>query len=492
MSPDPDTCHAAVDSRDPRFDGVFFVGVTSTGVYCRTVCPARTPVRANRRFFRIAAEAEVAGFRPCLRCRPELAPGHASVDRVGELVAAAVARISAGALDSCDVTHLAATIGVSARQLRRAFAAELGVGPVELAQSHRLGLAKRLLTDTALPVSRVAAASGFGSVRRMNDLFRTRYRMAPGDLRRGAGQPHPADASLRLELSYRPPYAWDHALGFLADHLTPGVEAVIDGAYVRTARLGDATGWLRVSPHATRPALILELSASLAGQALHAMRRIRCLFDLDARPDAIAAQLSTDPMMAPRVAAIPGMRLPGAFDGFEMAVRVVLGQQVSLSGANTRCGRVAGVAGTPVETPWAARLDRVFPDARAILALPPGALPGCGITGARVATILTLARMVDDGTLTLGRRADMDAALAGLLAIPGIGPWSAHAIAMRAMSYTDGFPDGDLILRRALGPGGLRAAEAWRPWRGYAAMYLWAIRTLPEPDNSRETEGDTL
>ena len=340
---DQETCTRALEARDARFDGVFFVGITSTGIYCRPICPARATLRKNRRYFSHAAAAERSGFRPCLRCRPELAPGSARVDAVPRLAQSAARQIAAGALNGHDVDGLARSLGVSGRQLRRAMQQEVGVSPVELAQTHRLLLAKQLLTDTMLPISKVAYASGFQSLRRFNALFLERYRLNPQALRKSRAT-QSAD-SVRLTLSYRPPLAWDALLAFLSARAAPAVECVSGGVYARTMRVDGHVGVVRVSrprPRADEP-LQLEVSISLLPVLLPVVARVRRLFDLDAEPDAIATHLSKAGLTIRE----RGLRVPGAADSFELAVRAILGQQVSVKGASTLISRFMAAFGEP-------------------------------------------------------------------------------------------------------------------------------------------------
>ena len=376
---DRDSCTRALEARDARFDGVFFVGITSTGIYCRPICPARATLRKNRRFFSTAAAAERSGFRPCLRCRPELAPGSARVDAVPRLAESAAARIAAGALNGRSVDDLAAELGVGGRQLRRAMQQELGVSPIELAQTHRLLLAKRLLTDTRLSISTVAYASGFQSLRRFNALFSTRYRMKPDALRRRRTRQVVAEPneSVTLTLSYRPPIDWDALLAFLAARATPGVEVVADGSYTRTVRVGDRVGSVRVrrsEPRTARddalPVIHLDVSAALVPSLMHVCAGVRQLFDLDAEPTKIESHLAASGF-APLRDLRHGLRVPGAFDGFELAIRAILGQQVSVKGATTlmarltaEFGEVADV-GDPSLTRTAVTADRLA-DARVV------------------------------------------------------------------------------------------------------------------------------
>jgi AraC family transcriptional regulator of adaptative response / DNA-3-methyladenine glycosylase II len=509
--------YQALLARDARFDGVFFVGVTSTGIYCRPVCRARTP-RADRcRFYRSAAAAERRGFRPCLRCRPELAPAAvgavdgadelpaASVDAVRRLARAAGARIAAGALDDGQgLDALAATLGVSARHLRRAVERELGASPVALAQTRRLLTAKQLLAETALPVARVALASGFGSVRRFNALFQARYRLAPTAVRRSTrgGDERGADAAgapVRLSLAYRPPYDWPAVRDYLAARATPGVEGVAahvgaDGTpalrYWRTVRVGAQVGAIAVGPGPRPATLAVELSAGLLPAVVPLLARLRRLLDLDADPASVDAHLAADPALAAHVARRPGLRVPGAVDGFELALRAMLGQQVSVRAATTLAGRLAARVGEPLDAATgaagaAAGLTHHAVDAGRLADAGVACVAAIGLPRARAEAVVALARAVADGAFPELAGDDAAAGAAGptafvrrLTALPGIGPWTATYVAMRALRWPDAFPDGDLALRRAAGdlsPARLRlAAERWRPWRAYAAMHLWA------------------
>ena len=351
MTIDDDVCYRALVARDTRFDGVFFVGVKSTGIYCRPVCTAKTPGRKSCRFFASAAQAERAGFRPCLRCRPELAPGNAPVDSARTIAHAAAARIEAGALSNGgSLEELAASLGLSSRQLRRSMRKELGVSPVELAQTNRLLLAKRLIAETQLPMVQIAFAAGFESVRRFNALFRSHYRLTPSALRRSSSTAASTDC-LRLVLAYRPPLDWDALLRFLSARAIPGVECVTENTYRRTVCIGEHRGWLSVSPVADRNLLAVDLATALTPVLPSILARLRNLFDLDARPDVIAAHLALDPLLAPSVKRHPGLRVPGAFDSFELGLRAILGQQISVRAASTLAGRLAQRFGESIATP---------------------------------------------------------------------------------------------------------------------------------------------
>jgi AraC family transcriptional regulator of adaptative response / DNA-3-methyladenine glycosylase II len=474
MLPDPDACYAALLAHDARFDGRLYVGVRSTGVYCRPVCRVRMPKAENCRFFASAAAAERHGFRPCLRCRPELAPGRAGIDIGSRLAQGAARLIEAGELDRHGVEGVAARVGTSSRHLRRVFAAEFGVTPLEYALTHRLLLAKRLLTDTALPATEIAAASGFRSLRRFNAAFRERYRLSPTMLRARAGA-KPASA-MRFRLAYRPPCDWPRSMAFLAARTIDGVEVVGAGAYRRTVRwqLGaqDLRGWLAVRPMPSRALLEVELSASLAGAIPPILQRIRDVFDLDCEP----AQVQR--VVPGRSSGGGPMRLIGAFDGFELAVRGIVGQQITVKAARTLVGRLVERYGEPIDGAAPAGLERIFPAPARIAALEAASIAELGIVGRRAAAIRSLAQAIVEGRLALEPRAPVDATIAALLAIPGIGDWTAQYIAMRALCWPDAFPAGDLAVLKALDartPAQARErARAWQPWRAYAVMELWA------------------
>lgn len=475
MSLDPHTCYRALRARDARFDGRFFVAVSSTRIYCRPICTVRQPRRENCRFFPSAAAAEASGYRPCLRCRPELAPGNAAVDATTRLAQAAASLLEDGALDDNGLDALAARLGITDRHLRRVFDAEFGVSPLAFAQTQRLLLAKRLLTDTTLPVTEVAFASGFGSVRRFNALFKQRYRLRPGDLRRRRDDA--ADARndiLNFELSYRPPFDWHAVSAFLDARSVRGVEAIEHGRYRRTVRLVAAGkeqhGWIGVEMASAKPVLRVAVSASLARALPSVLARVKALMDLACHPAEVAQALGA--LASPR----PGLRVPGAFDGFELAVRAILGQQVSVAAARTIAGRFAAAFGDPIATPFDA-LNVLFPTAARVAALSPGRIARLGMPAARARTVVALAAAVADGRVVLTPNADVETTLAALRALPGVGEWSAQYIAMRALSWPDAFPHTDLGVMKALAETRARnvlaAGEAWRPWRAYAVMHLW-------------------
>jgi AraC family transcriptional regulator of adaptative response / DNA-3-methyladenine glycosylase II len=465
--PSPDECYAVLLAQDARFDGVFFTGVSSTGIYCRPICPVKTPKRENCTFYASAALAEKAGFRPCLRCRPELAPGHASVDAVGRLAHLAASRIEEGALCDGSVEDLAAELGVTSRHLRRVVEAELGVTPIELAQTHRLLLAKRLLTDTALPVGEVALASGFGSLRRFNALFRERYRLSPTDLRRGRAA---TKESLRCNLRLKPPFDWGWMLSYLGGRGYAGVEVVRGRTYFRTLKLGDFYGWFGATFDDARSELSVEVSSSLAPVLPKVMARVKRLFDTDADSCAIASHLGD-------IAGLrPGVRVAGCCSGFELAVRAILGQRISVRAATTLAGRYAEAFGEPMESPIDG-LCRLSPAPERIAQAEVGELASLGMTGARAQAIISLASAVSGGSLKLRPGVDVERAMAQLVELPGIGVWTAQYVAMRALRWPDAFPSSDLGVMQALGEANPRRVEEisqqWRPFRAYAAMQLW-------------------
>lgn len=471
MTLDPAAAYAALVSRDRRFDGRFFVAVTTTGIYCRPICRVRTPKATSCRFFEHAAAAESAGFRPCLRCRPELAPGVSLVDSPDALAQAAARLLDAGAGDA-GLGAVAARVGVTERHLRRVFAAHYGVTPVEWLQTQRLLLAKRLLTETALPVAEVALAAGFHSLRRFNALFRERYRLAPTQLRRelpGAG-----GDGLTLALDYRPPYAWDAILGFFRMRAVPGVEQVMNDSYSRIVRInagaGETLGWIEVRHLPERSQLLLTIDPGLRRVLAPLLAGVRRQFDLDCDPQRINVALGE---LAARE---PGLRLPGSIDSFEQAVRAILGQQVSVAAATTLAGRMAQSLGTPVHSGHAG-LTHAFPDAARVAAATESDFTALGILATRARSIQALARALVAGDLRLDPEAPVEPTLQQLRALPGIGEWTAQYIALRCLSWPDAFPHTDLIIRRAFGDRTprevLAAAERWRPWRGYATLHLW-------------------
>jgi AraC family transcriptional regulator of adaptative response / DNA-3-methyladenine glycosylase II len=482
MKQDTKTLYKALVARDPRFDGLFFVGVTSTGIYCRPVCPVKPPKEVNCRFYHTAQEAEQAGFRPCLRCRPELAPGNAPMDHSQRVAHLIVQRIEEGLTDEMSALEtIAGEFKLSSRQIRRVIQKELGVPPIQLILTRRLLLAKQLLTETKLPVTEIAFASGFSSLRRFNDAFATRYGMPPTRLRKNAvedaGTVNGSGTST-LQLSYRPPYDWAGTLAFLKARELKGVEWVTGSFYARTVHLGDSKGWIKVTRSEKKNALLLEFTHSLAPVLPALLNRARDLFDLNARPEIISGHLAQDKILGPLVKANPGMRVPGAFNGFEMGLRAILGQQVTVKSATTVAGRLVASFGEPVVTPFP-ELNRLTPAPGKVARVDINKLAKLGIVRARCESILGLAQAQASGRLSLdsGNHHSPEDTIERLAQLPGIGPWTANYIAMRALRWPDAFPKEDIAVRNNLGRITARQAEemsqAWRPWRSYAVLHIW-------------------
>jgi len=488
---DPDAAYRVLQSHDARFDGRLYVGVTSTGIYCRPVCRVRLPRRENCRFFANAASAEQGGFRPCLRCRPELAPGLSLTDSP-QVLAQHAARMFEQAARHGQAVHLpavAARLGVTDRHLRRIFAALHGVAPIDYLTTQRLLLAKQLLTDTALPVAEVALACGFESQRRFNAVFAERCRLSPSQLRReqprSATRRRAATALLRLpraddgdalkvRLGYRPPYDIAGVQRFLAARCIAGVESLDDhGVWRRTLAAHDGAqhGWLALQFLAERHEVEVMLAPRLAPQLGRVIALVRHALDLDADPALIDPVLAALPLPA-----VPGIRVPGGSDGFESAVRVILGQQVTVAAARTLTRRLVERFGATVDTPWP-DLSRLFPSAGAIAQAPASAIGELGIVRQRVGALQALAAEVHAGRIALDRAAPLAATLDALRALPGIGEWTVQLIAMRALAWPDAFPASDIGVMNALGTRDVKRvaamSEAWRPWRSYAVMRLW-------------------
>lgn len=479
---DPRAAYQALLARDVRFDGVFYVGVTSTGIYCRPICPVKPPRAKNCRFFPSAAAAEKASFRPCMRCRPELAPGVAPVDSSSRIASGFMQGLEEGvAGEAFNLETIAARLGLSSRQVRRITLKELGVTPIDIVQTRRLLLAKQLLTETRLSVIDVAFASGFSSLRRFNDAFRTQYRMPPTRLRKVAEErmnDKVAESTVTVRLGYRPPYAWDAMLEFLRRRRIDGVEEVDACAYLRTVCHSGRKGWIRVTHASKECVLKLDVSHTLIPCLPALLVRVRRMFDLSARPDLIAQHLQKDARLKKSVGACPGLRVPGAFDAFELTWRAILGQQITVAAATTLAGRFASAFGESVPN-LPLGLKYLSPSVDAIAQVDLAEMVGLGIIPARAAAIRAAARAFQSGTLQLDLGGDVQAMLARLVELPGIGPWTAHYIAMRALCWPDAFPPGDVGILRALGGVSPREAErqseAWRPWRSYAVMHLWGI-----------------
>jgi len=487
--PDPDLAYRAVSSRDPRFDGRLFVGVLSTGVYCRPSCPSRTPLPENCVFHRSAAACVSAGFRACRRCRPDAQPGSRDWDLDADLAGRALRLLEQGVVDDEGVAGLAARLAVSPRHLHRVLVAQLGAAPAELARTRRAQVARMLIDETDLPLAQVAFAAGFRSVRQFNEVMRAHVGAPPSSLRRGgprpvtevdptSGRSAPATVTrtgagaLELRLRHRAPFDAGAWLAHVAARAVPGLEEV-DGAVVR-----------RVLPGRSGPVLAeLDLDAGVTARLVlpdldglsRAVGRLRHWADLDADPARVDEVLADDPLLAPFVTARPGLRVPGAVDPAELALRTVLGQQVGIAGARALTGRLVAALGGP--TPWGLR---AFPTPAAVAGAGEPGLRALGLTGARASALAGLARAIDEG-LDLGPGADRERSRAALAALPGIGAWTVEYVALRALGDPDAFPAHDLVLRQMLGgvspAEARRRAERWRPWRGYAAQHLWTGRT---------------
>jgi AraC family transcriptional regulator, regulatory protein of adaptative response / DNA-3-methyladenine glycosylase II len=463
-----EVCDRARRSRDARFDGKFFIAVTSTRIYCRPICPARSPKDEHVRYYATAAAAEAAGFRPCLRCRPEASPGTPAWSGTSSVVSRALRLIGEGALDGDGVEKLADRLGVTDRHLRRLFVQHLGAAPIEVALTRRVHFAKQLLDETQLPIAQIAFASGFGSLRRFNGEMRRIFSRTPTELRKLARKRTDSPECYRFRLAYRPPYDWAQVIGFLAARATPGVELVEDNRYHRTIAVGGATGTIAIGPADSGCAVMLDVRFGDPRALLAIVERVRRMFDLGADPSVIAEQLSGDPLLRRPAAAHPGIRTPGAWDAFEIAVRAILGQQISVKAATTIAGRIANRWGAVVE--GAGSLNRIFPTPDRLADAP---LEEAGITSSRAATLRSLARAVRDRGVVFDGVSTTEA----LRAIAGIGDWTAQYVAMRALNKPDAFPSGDLVLRRMAGDCSAREldrrSERWRPWRAYAVMLLW-------------------
>lgn len=474
MDLDPQVCSRARLARDPRFDGKFFIAVLTTRVYCRPICPARASKEENVRYFPTAAAAAEAGFRPCLRCRPECSPGAPALLGTSNTVSRALRLIAETGLEEGGVEALAEHLGVGSRHLRRLFLKHLGATPTAVAQTRRLHFAKKLIDETNLSMTHIAIASGFGSVRRFNAAIRKIYHRTPTQIRALAR--HPAVQSENeylFRLRYRPPFDFDGMLAFLSPRAIPGVELVQPGLYRRNICLPTGRGFLEVSLDPASYSLLLRVEFPHPGALFYLTERIRALFDLNADWPAIVASLRADPVLRQHIDARPGLRVARCWNGFELATRAILGQQITVKAATQLAGRLVAAFGQPF--PSRPGLTHLFP-APEVLAH--ANIASIGLPKARAETIRALARAVSDGSLSFERIVDTTAFLARLRQIPGIGPWTAQYIAMRALGEPDAFPSGDIGLLRALRLTTVRAlesrAEAWRPWRAYAAMYLWS------------------
>ena len=493
MDLDPELCYEALKSRDRRFDGRFFTGVKTTGIYCLPVCPAPTPKAVNVRFFASAAAAEAAGHRPCRRCRPETSPGTPAWLGSSATTSRALRLISDGVLDESGVDDLAGRLGIGGRQLRRLFVEHLGASPLAIAKARRVHFARSLLDETSLSAADVAFSAGFGSVRQFNDAIKTTFGCTPTQLRRRR-RPRTAiaDESLELRLPYRPPLDGEGVLRFLAGRAIPGVELVEGGRYVRSIETDGAPGLLELIPDDAAGHVLLRLRLRRHDGLIAIVDRARRIFDLGADPRPISEHLGAEPLLGPMVEASPGLRVPGAWDPFEVAVRAILGQQISVGAATKLAGRVVERFGTPLAEHDADGPTHLFPSAETLATADLAAL---GMTRAQAGAINGLAGEVAAGSLQLDAPRGLEDAVDRLCRIAGIGPWTAHYVAMRAYGEPDAFPVSDLGLRKAASqdgtpvtPGRLQAmAERWRPWRAYAAMYLWSKPFIEENERKEPT-----
>ena len=480
MDLDHDACYRAICLRDARFDGRFFTGVRTTGIYCRPICPARTPRSENVTFFPTAAAAQVAGFRPCLRCRPETAPDMGPWRGTSNTVSRGLALIELGALDEARIDTLADRLGVGGRQLRRLFRQHLGASPIAVAQTRRVLLAQQLIHETRLPMAEIAFAAGFGSIRRFNETFHALYNRPPRELRRERRPEVSAgpQGEIDLLLRYQPPYDGPAMLSFLRQRAIPGIEHVAADCYARTVELDGAQGTVLIRPDAAN-----ALRATVRFPRLSALpaiiARLRRVFDLAADPLAIAAHLARDPVLAPLVKARPGLRVPGAWDGFELAIRAVLGQQITIAGAARLAGRLVAAQGKRLAEPQA-ELTHVFPRPEALTGAD---LTTLGMPRSRAAALSAVAAAAVADPHLFDASAGLDDAVRRLRAIRGIGEWTAQYIALRQLREPDAFPAADIGLLRAMArregrghsaSGLLDRAQTWRPWRAYAAQHLWA------------------
>lgn len=487
--PDRETCYRALQSRDSRFDGLLFVGVTSTGIYCRPVCPARTAKPENCRFFGSAAAAQEAGFRPCLRCRPETAPDLASWRGTSNTVSRALALIADGVLDggNAHVEGLGERLGVGERHLRRLFVQHLGASPVAVAQTRRVLFAKQLIHETKLPMTEVALASGFGSIRRFNEIFRALFQRSPSALRRKCSSNSSGpEAGVTLHLRYRPPYDWDSMLDYLRARAIPGVEIVETGSYLRTVGIDGCAGSVHVTHAPRRQSLAVTIRFPRVQSLPAIVSRVRRVFDLGADIETIDAHLSLDPLLAPFIAQRPGLRAPGGWDGFELAVRAMLGQQVTVAAARQLAGQMVARYGKRVESGFVteSRLTHLFPEAQVLAGTK---LIEIGMPSARRSALRELAIAATEDSNLFRSFGTMDEAIARLCKIRGVGEWTAQYIALRALRETDAFPAADVALLRGAAvvdgarptvPRLLMRSESWRPWRAYAAQHLWAADAI--------------
>ncbi len=493
--PDREICYRALQSRDARFDGLLFVGVLSTGIYCRPICPARTPKFAHCRFFGSAAAAQEAGFRPCLRCRPETAPDLASWRGTSNTVSRALALITDGGLDAAgaSVESLAERLGLGERQLRRLFQQHLGASPIAVAQTRRVLFAKQLIHETRMPMTEVAMAAGFGSVRRFNEIFQKLFDRPPSALRRKSSA-SPTGAGVTLQVRYQAPYDWTSMLAYLEARAIPGVEVVEKETYLRSVAIGGFCGSVEVTHLPQRQSLGVTIRFPDVKSFPAIVTRVRRVFDVGADIETIDAHLSCDPLLAPLVAQRPGLRAPGGWDGFELAVRAILGQQISVTAARRLAGQLVLLHGAPLPEGYLshAGLSRVFPSAECLAS---AESIGLAMPIARQSSLKALAEAAAADPNLFRPFGTIEEAIARLRTIHGVGEWTAQYIALRALREMDAFPASDIgLLRGAAKVDGVRStstslldrAESWRPWRAYAAQHLWAADASATGNESRD------
>jgi AraC family transcriptional regulator of adaptative response / DNA-3-methyladenine glycosylase II len=497
MELQPAVCYRAVQARDSRYDGRFFTCVKTTGIYCRPICPARPPKLENCTFVPTAAAAQEAGFRPCLRCRPESSPELDAWRGTEATVSRAMKLIEGGALDQGNVASLADRLEIGERQLRRLFSRHIGAAPITVAQTRRVLLAKQLIHQTDLSMIQVALASGFGSVRRFNETFQRMYRRPPSELRRRATAESPA-AEITILLSYRPPYDWATMISFLKTRAIAGLEVVTADSYRRVVELDDVVGSIHVAHAAEQSSLQVTVRFPRLNVLPTIISRIRRQFDLGAEPTAIASALTCDPILAPLVEARPGLRVPGAWNGFEIAVRAVLGQQITISAATKLAARIVSTLGTPLAEPSGLPgLTHVFPRPDRFT---PKALIGLGMPKTRAMCLAGIADAVIADEHLFDPRRDLAEAVVRLRELAGIGEWTAQYIAMRALGESDAFLAADIGLQRSFARSGRRPsaqqlltrAERWRPWRAYATLHLWMADAEAIPAFSTRETYDAL
>ncbi len=500
MELDHEACYRAILTRDARFDGRIFVAVHTTGIYCRPICPARTPKRENVTFYPTASAAQEAGFRPCLRCRPEISPDLAAWRGTSNTVSRALALIAEGALDGEAVDALAERLGIGERQLRRLFRQHLGASPIAVAQTRRVLFAKQLITETTMPMVEVALAAGFSSIRRFNTMFHTLYQRPPRELRRSSivGERTGAEG-ITLILPYAPPYDWDAMIGFLAARAIEGIEAV-DGnkRYRRSIALDSARGVISVEPNERERGLRVTIRFPRVASLATIVRRVQRVFDLGADPLAISECLARDPLLAPLVARRPGLREPGAWDGFEVAVRAMLGQQITVRAALRLAAKLVAAYGEPLRAGYGDGLTHTFP---APERMAQADLRSLGMPAARAEALSSVAGVAAADPSLFRLTQTLEDAIAKLRSLRGIGEWTAQYIAMRVLGEPDAFPAADIGLMRALTPPGgsrpsasdvLARAEVWRPWRAYAARHLWTADAEAQKANARANSKDNV